>query len=84
MHQNGACTTAAHGWRFAGSPNDFMGKLHGSQRQIAHLFMCRSWHGTCFNESSQLSHRRSPPQVDTRFHLGDTNGKDRRRRNADG
>jgi hypothetical protein len=25
-----------------------------------------------------------PTEVDTRFHLGDTNGKDRRRRNADG
>jgi hypothetical protein len=36
--------------QLAHAPADFMGKLRGSQRQIVHLLMASSWHGTCYDE----------------------------------
>jgi hypothetical protein len=64
--------------------DDFMGKLAGFQRSIIDLLIVGRWHGFCYSPGELvaplgIAQRSIPP-----FHLGDTNGKDRRRRNGDG
>jgi hypothetical protein len=58
-----------------------MGKFKTAQGLIIYLLMDKRWHNFCLVAYAFVA--RPVGAVDTPFSLGDTNGKDRRRCNAD-
>ncbi|MFK3738208.1 hypothetical protein ACI1V7_10715 [Massilia sp. TN1-12] len=58
-----------------------MGKFQAHQRLINDLLMDKCWHNFCLVAYAFVA--RPVGVADTPFSLGDTNGKDRRRCNAD-
>jgi hypothetical protein len=56
------------------------GKLSDLKVSIIYLLMEKSWHNFCLEGYAPVA---CPVGIDTLFDLGDTNGKDRRRCNAD-
>jgi hypothetical protein len=84
MHFAGAAVHACARLRRLAGPVDFMGKLAGFQRSIVHLLIDVGWHEFCYSPCEFVA----PITPDTGrhplFNQEKTNGKDRRRRNADG